>query len=376
MEYTVSELNSEINGLIKDNYSKNIIVIGEISGLKISGGHAYLTLKDSKSAISCIIWKNTFKKMGEIKNGDNIIAHVNVTTYLKTGYCQLFINKIELDGVGNIHSKYESLKKKMKYYFNDGNKKLLPKYVNSVGIITAQGGAALQDILYAMKSKNFNGNIYVKNCQVQGVNCSKSVIDAIKYFEETNVDLIVLTRGGGSIEDLMGFSDEQLVKTIYDMKKCVISAIGHEVDFMLSDYVADIRAPTPSIAGDIIVETQNKLNREIEQRIMKNKMILQNLIQSKMNKFNNLKLEYNYCTNNLINQINNKISNIKTKIENKINKQKNRLIQLDTKLSEQYCFLQDGQVLKSVNDVKNNNHIILKLDDGFIKLTISDAQVI
>ncbi len=246
---TVSELNSFLKDILKNNTQKNIRVKGELSGYKKYNNTIYATLKDDLSAINLI----KFKVQEDFKNGDLVIVSGSVDFYSKNGNINLVCNKIELAGEGLILKKLNDTK--MKYqnlgYFD--NKKEFPKQIKSIGIVTASGGAALQDILFVLNSNKFDGKIYVKNSPVQGIDCPKGICAGIKYFNSSKeVDLIMITRGGGSIDDLMGFSDPSVIEEIFKSEIFVMSAVGHEVDNMLSDFAADIRAPTPSIGAEMI----------------------------------------------------------------------------------------------------------------------------
>lgn len=259
-ECTVSQLSDHIAHMVDDKMPKDIKVTGELSSVKYSGKHVYTTIKDNKSSISCIFWN--YLKF-PYKDGDKVNIYGKITYYAKSGSLSFIGSKIELIGIGEIYKKYQDNYEKFKKlgYFN--NKLDLPNTINTVGILTAKDGAALQDVLYVLKNNNFEGTVYVYNCVVQGEKCPKSITDGIKYFSKHHkkIDVLLITRGGGSIEDLMGFSDESVVNAINKCKFYTISAIGHEVDNMLSDFVANYRAPTPSVAGEVICEkAKERLN--------------------------------------------------------------------------------------------------------------------
>jgi exodeoxyribonuclease VII large subunit len=201
------------------------------------------------SAISLI----KFKVQEDFKNGDLVIVSGSVDFYTKNGNVNLLCNKIELAGEGLILKKLNDTKIKYQNMGYFDNKKEFPKHIKSIGIVTASGGAALQDILFVLNSNKFDGKIFVKNSPVQGIDCPKGICSGIKYFNSSKeVDLIMITRGGGSIDDLMGFSDPSVIEEIFKSEIFVMSAVGHEVDNMLSDFAADIRAPTPSIGAEMI----------------------------------------------------------------------------------------------------------------------------
>jgi exodeoxyribonuclease VII large subunit len=246
---TVTELNNLLKETLKKNSPKNISVKGELSGYKKYNNTIYATLKDDSSSINLI----KFRVTEDFQNGNMIIANGSIEFYSKNGNINLMCSKMELAGEGLILKKLNDTK--MKYqnmgYFD--NKKEFPKQIKSIGIVTAYSGAALQDILFVLNSNKFDGKIFVKNSPVQGVDCPKGICSGIKYFNSSKeVDLIMITRGGGSIDDLMGFSDSSVIEEIFKSEIFVMSAVGHEVDNMLSDFVADIRAPTPSIGAEMI----------------------------------------------------------------------------------------------------------------------------
>ena len=286
-KYSVSELNAEIRNCLIAEFNKTINIVGEIANYKNSNGNAYFVIKDDESSINCTIWKNN---NNNLKNGLNVTAIGKITTYLKMGTYQLNTYKVVINGVGDIQEKYEKLKLEFEKELDN---KLKTKYINNIGIITAETGAALQDILYVLKSKNFNGNVYIRNCIVQGAQCPDSVCAGIAYFvnNKIDIDVLLVTRGGGAIEDLMGFSDESVVKAFYECNICTISAIGHEIDYMLSDYAADVRAPTPSIAADIIVGQQVKLDNMFASLIQKNSAMFENKLIDLKKKIENIEIQ-------------------------------------------------------------------------------------
>lgn len=260
---------TELNILLKDSIKKvgqKIKVKGEISGFRGKYNNTvYASLKDDISSINII----RFKAIEDIKNGDKVIVSGSIDFYSKTGDIKLICNKIEIEGEGELLKKLDLLKKKFeeKGYFE--NKKTFPS-IKNIGIITSKDGAALQDILFVLNSNKFDGKIYIKNSPVQGNDCPKGICSGIKFFntflieENSKVDLIMITRGGGGIDDLMGFSDQSVIEEIHNSNIFVMSAVGHEIDWMLSDYVADIRAPTPSIGAEMICKSCLDNKRKVE----------------------------------------------------------------------------------------------------------------
>lgn len=237
-------------------FKDTIIIKGELHNYSKRNQNIYASLKDKTSSIDIISWNC----LEDYENGDEVEIYGKINFYKKTSKINIIISTIKKLGVGDQFKIYEKLKLKFQNlgYFN--KKKVFPKKIESIGIITSQDGAALQDVLYVLKNGNFNGNIIIKDCMVQGLNAPISIKNAIECLnnESNKVDVLLITRGGGSLEDLMAFSSEEVVKSIYNSNIYTISAVGHEVDTMLSDFVADLRAPTPSIGAQIIVNEYNK----------------------------------------------------------------------------------------------------------------------
>jgi exodeoxyribonuclease VII large subunit len=295
--YTVTEINDSVKQLLKDKFKKQIIIEGEVSNCKLSGKNLYFNIKDRTASIFCVFWR--FKNDIDIKDGKKVKVYGYIDFYTKSGSYQFKTSFIEYSGIGDIHAYYEKVKKKyeQKGYFKDTIKKELPIDIKKIGILTSKTGAALHDVLYVLKRLKFNGYICIKNCLVQGKDSSNSIKTGIDILSKLGLDVILLTRGGGSYEDLISFSDPIVIEAIFKCKTCIISAVGHEVDFMLSDYVADIRAPTPSVAGELIASHQKNLSDELEN----------------LSVFINQTLKYDLLSE--IYRYENQIANIKTKIK-------------------------------------------------------------
>lgn len=262
VECTVTDLSRMISGVISDHIDKDLKVTCEISSINGSGTSKWVNIHDGKgSMITAAFWKCSEFPFSE---GDKVVIYGHLRYYAGRGYVNLIGKKIEKLGIGDVHKQYQ---KNYKYlerngYFEKSQKNApLPKKIDSIGVLTAAKGDALQDFLFVLRENGYKGKIFVRNCNVQGVNCPNSIISGLDYFEkkENRVDLILMTRGGGSYEDLMGFSDMEVMKKLFDCKTYTISAIGHQNDTMLSDMVADHRSPTPSLAGKDICEKYNEV---------------------------------------------------------------------------------------------------------------------
>ena len=240
-----------------------------VSNVKLSG-HLYFSIKDPDTSINATCFKNILSKIKiKIQNGDAVELLCKVDVYKRFNNINLIVYDIKKTGTGDLYKQYLEIKEayEKKGYFE--HKKKLPELIKNVGIVTAKEGAAIQDILTILRKNKFSGNIIVKNCLVQGNECPKAVSKAINYLsnyliDKKKLDVILITRGGGSFEDLIGFSDPLVLEEIHKCDICTISAVGHEVDFMLSDFVADIRAPTPTASAELISSKYVQYAQELD----------------------------------------------------------------------------------------------------------------
>ncbi len=395
MVWSVSQISNEIKTSLLKNIPDKLIIEGEISNYKVSNGNMFFTLKDEESSISVVSWSYEKYFNTSLQNGDKVQVYGKLACYGKNGTYSIQIYKVEKQGVGDLHTAYEKQKQyyQEKGYFDESQKKQFPSTINNIGIITSPEGAAIQDILFVLNKNKFQGNVFIKRCMVQGNMCAKSIADSIEYMNsfktksKKKLDLILVTRGGGSFEDLMGYSDQKVIEAIYDSDIYVISAVGHEIDFMLSDFVADLRAPTPSIAAEIISKKQKEnIDRLIDgenilNSTLKNKILeLLNNYYSKLEllkeknknpsellemKINELDVLEDKLTNSLKFVFSNYTANIGNLEKNleKFNMKKNKdfgLVQVFVKDEESY------KLCKSVEDFIDNNKIKIVFEDGEI----------
>lgn len=261
---TVSQINRYIANLFKQDYTlSGIQVKGEISGCKYHySGHIYFTLKDAGAAISCVMFSTQRRGLGfTLEDGQSVIVTGRISVFERDGRYQLYAQSIVQDGVGRLYEEYEKLKKRLlsEGLFDEQRKKPIPKFAFRIGVVTAETGAVIQDICNVTYRRNPYVQLYLYPAKVQGEGAAQTVIDGIRYFEKTDVDTIIIGRGGGSVEDLWCFNDEALARVIADCSKPVISAVGHETDTTISDYAADMRAPTPSAAAELAVYSWRKM---------------------------------------------------------------------------------------------------------------------
>lgn len=287
-EYTVSELNSSIKNIMEKNF--NIIKVrGEISQTnKHSSGHIYFTLKDGNSIISSICWRSTVPRLNiKIEDGISVIVKGRITTYELQSKYQIIIDQVDYEGEGELLKILEQRKKKLSLlgYFDSKNKKLIPKIPSRIGVITSETGAVIKDIIHRV-SERFPLEILLYPANVQGEKSLKDLVSGINYFNNAMPapDLIIIARGGGSLEDLMSFNEEELVKKISESNIPIISAVGHETDFTLCDLVADLRAPTPTAAAEIAVPERKDLSYKANSyfTLMSN-ILLKKISEKKLN---------------------------------------------------------------------------------------------
>jgi len=259
---TVSALNEQIKSLLETTFG-NILVEGEVSSFTYhTSGHLYFTIKDSNSTMKCVMFRsNVARTKFRLEQGAKIIIEGKVGVYTPRGEYQLYANRIEPSGQGALALAFEQLKKRLqaKGYFNPSHKKPIPKYISSIALVTAKNSAALHDMLKIIEKRFRAVEVTIIDTLVQGEMAPLQIARALKYADTLNVDVVITGRGGGSIEDLWAFNEEMVADAIFAMNTPVVSAVGHEVDVVISDFVADLRAPTPSAAIEMVLPDQNEL---------------------------------------------------------------------------------------------------------------------
>lgn len=393
-QYQVSEIVSKIKDSIENITDSRIInVIGEVSDCKLARGTMYITLKDTDGTVlPVVVWSYEKKHDFKISTGDSLSIIGSLTIFRKSGRYQLQGYKVEQAGVGELYQQYMILKNKYEKegLFDQSKKKSLPKLIKNVGVITALKGAALQDFLYVLNKNKFGGSIHVKGCYVQGNSCPKSVSKNIEYMDTLDLDVIVITRGGGSFEDLFGFSNKLVIDAISKANTCIISAIGHEVDTMLSDLVADYRAPTPSIAGEVIannyktsyddiIKIDRLLKTKVKSKIMEDIYQLNNLFHEiKLMLGDKLEIINNYQDDILTIQ-----DKLKNRLDQDLNSYKNKVFYMKNLLkvnhpnkilSKGYCMLtKNGKVIDSIKNLKKmkGKKLTLTFIDGTIDISLN-----
>ena len=267
--YSVTQVNLYIkNMFIRDYALNNIYIKGEVSNCKYhTSGHIYFTLKDDKGQMACVMFAGQRNGLRfQLKEGQSVIALGSVNVYERDGKYQLYAKEIILDGSGVLYQRYEQLKNRLEAegLFDSGHKMRIPAYPNKVGIVTARTGAAIQDIINIAARRNPYIQLILYPTQVQGEGAAETIARGIRTLDRLGVDIIIAGRGGGSIEDLWAFNEELVARAIYECNTPVISAVGHETDVTIADFVADLRAPTPSAAAELAVKDIREILFELE----------------------------------------------------------------------------------------------------------------
>ncbi len=265
---TVSELTGKIKGLLEQNFL-DILVEGEASNVKQSAnGHIYFTLKDSGAQLPCVIWRSTVQRSNiSLSDGQQIVAGGDIQVYAPHGRYQLIVNLVQQAGIGKLQKAFEELKARLKAegLFEDVHKKALPKFPQRIGVVTSKTTAAFQDIRSTLEKRWPLAEVRLYHASVQGVNAAPEIVKGIEYFQSAkNVDLLIIGRGGGSLEDLWPFNEEAVARAVFACEIPVISGVGHEVDFSISDFVADARAATPTQAAVMATPDINEIRMLVE----------------------------------------------------------------------------------------------------------------
>lgn len=409
-EYTVSEIVKDLKNTIEGKYFY-IRLKGEITGFKKHpSGHLYFSLKDNFAMINVVMFKSyaDFCTI-DLQDGLEIIASGKLTIYKERSNYQLLAETIQISGVGTLLKIIEERKKKLEKegLFDTDRKKSIPKLPKNIGLITAESGAAIHDILSRLKNRT-PISIFLYSVLMQGKNSSREIIEAINYFNNLpnnkQPEALVITRGGGSVEDLMSFNDEDLVRSVANSKIPIISAVGHEVDWTLIDYASDLRLPTPTSVAEYLTISKEqayinlnhliaRLYRVVIKNNIKKTKIIDNLflnfiyykankLNNNINNFNYIQLKLKQSFKNIIQRYkNNKILlkkiNINKIINNTFQKIYNKLNILNLKIKNfenKYPILKDldNKIVRLKKDLKNNEIYTLKFPDGEIKIKIID----
>ena len=392
---SVSQVNMYIKNMFMRDYRLNdISVKGEISNCKYhSSGHIYFTIKDKTSQLLCVMFASMRKNLEfKLEEGQSVIVDGNISVYERDGKYQLYARNITKEGFGKLYEEYEKLKKRLleEGLFDKSIKRKIPAYAAKIGVVTARTGAVIQDICNVSNRRNPYVQIILYPAKVQGTGAAETIIKGIKYFEKTDVDTIIIGRGGGSIEDLWAFNDEKLARVIAGCKKPIISAVGHETDTTIADYAADLRAPTPSAAAELAVysyretvialrETGHSLRWQMENILKIKKLKLAGYItviqhESPKNLINDRRMFVADMQEKIENLMRQKLVSSKHQLELYIQEMKG--LSPLYKLQGGYAYVSDesGRNIKSVDELKKGEQINLAFKDGYAKAVISSKK--
>ena len=391
MAVTVSQVNSYIKEKIASDEGLNSLIIkGEISNFKNHyTGHLYFTLKDDKSLIKCIMFKTYAQKLDFMpKDGMKVFVFGGVSVFERDGVYQVYVKAMHEDGVGALYKKYEELKQKLEAqgYFEISHKKKIPQMPKVIGVLTSQTGSVIRDIINVSTRRNPNVHIRLLSVPVQGQDAAPEIAKGIKFMNEHKLaDVMILARGGGSLEDLWPFNEEVVANAIYESDIPIISAVGHETDFSISDFIADLRAPTPSAAAELAVPDVYEVSQKIN--TYKNRL---RLALSK--KYEMLKLRYEKSMSSSVfkeprRMVNDRailldqyIKKLEVAINNKRQSEKEKYVKLVSKLdtlsplktlTRGYSIIEkDGKTVNSVKQLENGIDVDIRLIDGKTKAKI------
>ena len=388
---TVTDLNKYIKQKVDEDENLNsVLVKGEISNFKHHyTGHMYFTLKDENSLIKCIMFKSSASTLNFIpKDGMKVIVFGTVSVFERDGVYQIYCKNMFEDGIGDLYKAYEEMKLKLEKegLFDDKNKKKIPFMPKVIGVLTSNTGSVIRDIINVSTRRNPNVYIRLLPVPVQGEGAALKIASGIKFMNENKLaDVLILARGGGSLEDLWPFNEEIVARAIFESEIPIISAVGHETDFTISDFVADLRAPTPSAAAELavtdiqelkytLITNENRLKQVLSKKTQVMRLRLEKIMNSRAyknpyQKINDLYVKIDSNLKSLENSITKKVKESKVKAVEQITKL-DTLSPLKT-LTRGYSIVQkDDKVVFSVKQVKCDEEINIRLSDGDIKAIV------
>lgn len=391
---TISRINNYLKSYFDNNpHLQHVYLKGEISNFKNhTRGHLYFTLKDEESRLSAVMFQGYANTLNfNPEDGMNVLVEGRISCYPAQGTYQIYVEKMEVDGIGNLYIEFEKLKKKLasEGLFDEKYKKPIPKYPTKIGIITAPTGAAIKDILSTIKRRYPICETILFPCLVQGKSAAPDIVKQINTAQEYDLDVIICGRGGGSIEDLWAFNEECVARAIFDSKIPIISAVGHEIDFTIADFVSDLRAPTPTGAAEMAVPTINDVKYMIKQLRHRSNEYISNMLKLKKDRLNLIKDSfilknplsiYEVKEQKLDMLIDNLNKNIKNILENKnhelvlmVNTLK--LINPLNILDRGYSIVKkEEKVIKDINDIQIKDNIDIRLKNGNIKAIVEEVN--
>ena len=393
--YTVGWVNQYIKNMFAQDYLLHrIMVKGEVSNCKYhSSGHIYFTLKDDKGAMSAVMFAGNRRGLQfAMKDGDKVVVTGSVEVYERDGKYQIYAREIALDGEGDLYLRFEALKKELQEMgmFDAMYKKPIPKYAKRVGVVTARTGAAIQDIRNISARRNPYVQMILYPAQVQGEGAALSIVNGIRALEQMGVDTIIVGRGGGSVEDLWAFNEEIVARAIFDCSVPIISAVGHETDWTIADFVADMRAPTPSAAAELAVYELSLVADTLEEYKMRLQKGLERQVRHQRQRLANYETKLYYLSPQT--KLNERRHQL-VMAEERLKAQMNRIFQnkkqvfalLMAKLEGQspmkklqsgYAYVADatGKRITRVAEVQRGQELEISMQDGSVLAKVSDVQ--
>ena len=373
---------------------QSIFIKGEISNCKYhSSGHIYFTLKDEKGTLACVMFATYRSGLSfRMQEGQQVIVGGHIDVYERDGKYQLYAKQVILDGAGYLYEKFELLKRELEErgMFSPMYKKPIPKYIKRLGVVTAPTGAAVQDIINVATRRNPYVEIILYPAIVQGADAAPSIVKGIKTLERAGVDVMIVGRGGGSIEDLWAFNEEMVAQAVFDCEVPIISAVGHETDTTIIDYVSDLRAPTPSAAAELAVfdyrllleglmDVKERMHRQMLRNIQKERQTLQSYqmklkFLSPAGQIREKRTYLMQLEEGLQNAMTNVLKDRRHKLEIYIEKMKG-LSPLE-KLSQGFSYVKasDGKSLKSISQVEAGDILQIQVTDGRITAQVTDKE--
>lgn len=414
---TVSQLNTYLKSLFDQDYRlRNILVVGEVSNFTAArSGHLYMTLKDDKSALKAVMFRGNASRLRfQPENGMKVIAFGSVSVYEAGGQYQMYLTDLQPDGLGSLNLAFEQLKEKLSKegLFDPGRKKPLPPYPTRVGVVTSPTAAAFQDICHVLQRRWPIAEVVLSPTLVQGAEAPAQIVRALKRLDAAGVDVILAARGGGSMEDLWAFNDEGVARTVAAMETPVVSGVGHETDFTIIDFVADLRAPTPSAAAEVVTPDryeesdkvllyQNRIRSTLQNRL--------NVQRTKLDTLQNSNVLRSF--DSLVNEKRIKIDDLTERMVRSVSEQERRegmrldraSIRLDHAMGDRiktersrfakvaaqmqaydpFAVLargysitetEDGTIVTSVKNVSSKDNIRVKVSDGTLNCTVQTTE--
>ncbi|MBQ2901738.1 MAG: exodeoxyribonuclease VII large subunit [Agathobacter sp.] len=392
--YTVEQVNKYIKNMFAEDFMlRNICIKGEVSNCKYhTSGHIYFTLKDASGTISAIMFAGYRRGLKfQMKEGDKVMVTGSVEVYEGAGKYQIYAREIELDGAGSLYLQFEALKKELEEMgmFAQEYKKPIPKFVKTVGIVTAPTGAAIQDIRNIATRRNPNVQLILYPALVQGDGAKESIVRGIQALEQLGVDVIIVGRGGGSIEDLWAFNEEMVARAIFDCSIPIISAVGHEVDWTIADFVSDLRAPTPSAAAELAVFDYVTTKQKLREQMLRMERSMGRSIYMARQRLEYEKSKLRFLSpQNRLNENRRHLLELEEKIADRIQRtwttKKHQLMLLANtldglspvkKISSGYAYVEsNGKSVKTVEDIHVSDEISIHVSDGKMKAVVMEVS--